>query len=97
VFTARVPRSGSWELQLHLPSQRTSRKGTWNLAVEDASGRQDFDFDLGAGTEGWNSLGMFEITEGEVRVEMSDDTDAKMILADAIRWIPTERTEVASR
>ena len=98
VFTAEVPRSGTWELQLHLPSQpRTSVTGTWSLAVEDLSGNQSAEFDLNAGAEGWNSVGTFEIAEGEVRVEMSDDTDAPYVLADAIRWIPARTTEVASR
>lgn len=61
VFTASVPQAGSWELQLHLPSQRVKRSGTWNLAVEDTSGRKDLDFDLSAGAEGWNTLGTFDI------------------------------------
>jgi ABC-type transport system involved in multi-copper enzyme maturation permease subunit len=98
VFTARVPRSGPWELQLHLPSQpRTSVTGTWSLEVADTSGNQPAEFDLGGGAEGWNSVGTFEVAEGEVRVEMSDDTDAPYVLADAIRWIPARTTEVASK
>jgi hypothetical protein len=98
VFTAEVPRSGPWELQIHLPNQPgRSVSGTWALAVGDTSGDQDAEFDLGAGAEGWNSVGTFEIAEGEVRVEMSDDTDAPYVLADAIRWIPAHSTEVASR
>ena len=98
VFTAEVPRSGTWELQLHLPSQpRTSVTGTWSLTVEDPGGNEPAEFDLSAGAEGWNSVGTFELTEGEVRVEMSDDTDAPYVLADAIRWIPARTTEVASR
>ena len=71
--------------------------GTWSLAVEDPGGNQPAEFDLSGGAEGWNSVGTFEITEGEVRVEMSDDTDAPYVLADAIRWIPARTTEVASR
>jgi ABC-type transport system involved in multi-copper enzyme maturation permease subunit len=97
VFSASMPRSGSWELQLHLPAQRTKEKGTWAFAVEDTSGRKDVRFDLGAGAEGWNSLGIFEIAEGVVKVELSDATDAPFVLADAIRWIPTQGAEVASR
>ena len=97
VFKASLPRTGSWELQLHLPAQRTKEKGTWTFAVEDSSGRKDVPFDLGAGAEGWNSLGIFEIAEGQVRVELSDATDAPFVLADAIRWVPAQRTEVASQ
>jgi hypothetical protein len=71
--------------------------GKWALEVADTSGSQSAEFDLGAGDDGWNSVGTFEIAEGEVRVEMSDDTDAPYLLADAIRWLPARTTEVASK
>ena len=40
-----------------------------------------------------------EIAGGDVRVEMSNDTDANLIIADAIRWSPSSGNdkEVASR
>jgi hypothetical protein len=109
IFEAELPRDGRWELQLHLPSTRSRRRGgdsklrgTWNLAVQDGSADQSVAFDLAGGAEGWNSLGTFEIAKGAVRVELSDETDAPFVLADAIRWVPAagaapQVQEVASR
>ncbi|MDX1389774.1 MAG: hypothetical protein R3344_11330, partial [Acidobacteriota bacterium] len=100
VFAARVPRSGPWELEFYMPwtgEQIRSLSGTWTLAIEDSSGRREVKFDTGAATEGWNSLGNFEIAEGDVRVELSNETDASLVIADAIRWRPAGGKEVASR
>ncbi|MDX1387809.1 MAG: hypothetical protein R3344_01370 [Acidobacteriota bacterium] len=100
VFAADVPRSGPWELEFHLPwsgEQIRSLSGTWKLAIEDSSGRRDVTFNTGAATEGWNSVGNFEIAEGDVRVELSNETDASLVIADAIRWKPAGGKEVASR
>ncbi len=100
VFAAQVPRAGPWELELHMPwtgEQIRSLSGTWSFAIEDSSGRREVTFNTSAATEGWNSLGNFEIAEGDVRVELSNETDASLVIADAIRWKPAGGKEVASR
>jgi ABC-type transport system involved in multi-copper enzyme maturation permease subunit len=86
VFTADVPRAGAWDLELYLP---VVSRGTWNLVVEDPSGgKQDVAFETEGAQTGWNALGSFEIDGGEVRVVLSDETDGRAVVADAIRWIP---------
>jgi ABC-type transport system involved in multi-copper enzyme maturation permease subunit len=105
VWETRVPRSGPWELEVHIPwSGETIDQlaGTWNLTVEDSSGRREIPFNTGAAADGWNSLGDVEIAEGVVRVELSDKTDASLVIADAIRWSAARGNgaggeEVASR
>jgi hypothetical protein len=95
IFTAELPRAGSWELEFYLPQRRgrgggrgRRQPGTWNLVVVDGSGRQDVTFDADGGEAGWNSLGTFEVAGGEVQVEVSDQTEGSYVIADAIRWRP---------
>ena len=72
--------------------------GTWNLTLVDESGSQEITFDAGGGEAGWNSLGMFEVAEGEVRLMVSNETDGDYVVADAIRWKRARGTgQVASR
>jgi hypothetical protein len=90
-FTARLPHSGSWELEIHLPfKQRYARGrwGTWELEVEDSSGRHEVTFAAAGGTMGWNAVQTLELADGEVTVELSNRTDGRLVIADAIRWIP---------
>jgi hypothetical protein len=102
-FTVELPRAGEWELEYHVPRLRrrgrrgggSSLEGTWHLVVEDASGRQDVTFDLAESEQGWNSLGSFELSDGEVKVIVSDKTEGRMVVADAIRWVPLSGQEIA--
>ncbi len=66
------------------------RRGSWTLTVVDPSGSRDVTFDADGGEAGWNSLGTFEIADGSVRVEVSNEVEGKgrYVIADAIRWSP---------
>jgi len=64
--------------------------------VVDSSGDREVTFDAAVGGSGWNSLGRFDLASGEVRVELSDETEGRYVYADAIRWTPV-RSEVAMR
>ena len=96
-FTAAIPRSGEWELQVHLPSKIGFRGaktwGTWDLIVRDASGDRTIGFDADEADHSWNTVGTMELMDGEVTVDLSDKTDGKIVVADAIRWIPADADE----
>ena len=70
-------------------------EGTWHFVVEDDSGAHDVSFDLANSEQGWNSLGSFELARGEVRVVVSDKTEGRLVVADAIRWVPVSGQKVA--
>lgn len=59
--------------------------GTLDLAVSQTS-RQPVEFDAAAGVAGWNTLGEFELAGGTVRLEVTNRTDGRAVVADAIRW-----------
>jgi hypothetical protein len=103
IFSAEIPRAGEWELEYHLPALRRrgrrgggeSMTGSWSLTIVDSSGSHEVSFDLAGSELGWNTLGSFEIADGEVRVEVSDQTDGRLVVADAIRWVPVSVGDVA--
>ncbi len=96
VFNAELPRSGPWRLELHMLPSRALRwkRGTYHLTVEDASGSRELTFDAAAAEEGWSSLGELEMAAGEARVVLSDETDGRVVVADAIRFRPVGSTRL---
>ncbi|MCP3917460.1 MAG: hypothetical protein GY711_18095, partial [bacterium] len=60
------------------------------LTVVDSAGDQETaTLDAEEGESGWNSVGTFQIADGETRVELSDVVDGgRFVIADAIRWTP---------
>jgi ABC-type transport system involved in multi-copper enzyme maturation permease subunit len=94
VFTAAIPRGGQWDLEVYMSPGRgmiyPGRKwGTWHFTVTDANGdERRIAFDSDVVSEGWNPAGNFDLPEGEVSVTLSNETDGKFVVADAIRWVP---------
>jgi hypothetical protein len=98
VFAAEIPESGRWELSFHLPAEQRSGlmakrrdRGAWKLVLDDGTGTQDIEFDAENNDSGWNSLGVFDIAGGTVRLIVSNETAGSYVLADAIRWTPEKR------
>jgi hypothetical protein len=96
IFTAEIPDAGEWELEYYLPNRRGRGRGprrmigTWSLTVADVTDSREVEFEVEEADAGWNSLGAFDIGAGEVRVEVSDETEGHYVLADAIRWVPSD-------
>jgi ABC-type transport system involved in multi-copper enzyme maturation permease subunit len=91
VLPASIPSAGLWELEFHLPFIPyipAAARGTWNLEIVSDDGREPVTFDASVGVVGWNLVGQFRLPAGEVRVEISDQTDGRLVVVDAIAWSP---------
>jgi ABC-type transport system involved in multi-copper enzyme maturation permease subunit len=94
VFSAAIDRAGPWDLEIHFPESRgrafnlVRAVESWKLVVEDESGTHDVEFNAKNGETGWNNLGTFELADGEVRVKLSNESEGRLVIADAIRWVP---------
>lgn len=97
VFAARLPTTGRWTLEYHLPdlSGRSTRiSGVWSggsLGIFDfilaAHGESTaLEFDAGRAEAGWNPVGMFTLESGRVRLIVSGRSSGETVIADAIRW-----------
>jgi len=97
VFAAEIPDAGRWLLECHLPAglsgateRYRNRLEDWNIAVVDANGdRYEIGFDAKGSSGGWNSLEELDLPQGDVRVELSNASEGRVIIADAIRWSPS--------
>lgn len=91
-FTATLPQPGRWRLELHLPNlvfnNGITTWGRWSLSIRNADTTQTVEFDNAGGTAGWNELGEYELPAGEVTVTLSDQSEGRLVVADAIRWSP---------
>ena len=98
VFAATLPVGGRWRAEYHLPTETIGQLGSYEIEVTSDGPSADsgavffkrpVEFDGSAGQRGWNSLGEFEIAEGEnIRLSVSDETTGSIVVADAIRWLP---------
>lgn len=95
-FTGVIIEPGPWELEVHLPHKQRFRAarnwGVWKLTVVQGDQRKEIEFDAGDAPRGWNLVDSFDLGEGEVAVEFSDETTGMIVVADAVRWTPMTRS-----
>jgi ABC-type transport system involved in multi-copper enzyme maturation permease subunit len=94
VFIASIHKTGSWDLELHMPDKQKSfpraRFGTWTLVVKNSAGdSHEIEFNSNAAFQGWNPVETLDLSEGAVSVTVLDKTDGDLVVADAIRWSPS--------
>lgn len=95
IFTGVIHKRSSYDLWLHMPDKKSafpgSKFGTWNLVVKDSAGDQhETQFNSDTALQGWNQVETLNLPEGAVSVTISDKTDGDLVLADAIRWSPSD-------
>jgi len=65
------------------PQPRTGKQ-------DDSAPDDSRQFDGSVAEPGWNDLGRFVLQEGETQVVVTDETSGNVVIADAIRWRPSE-------
>jgi hypothetical protein len=89
-FSAEVPQAGPWQLEIHLPNLvfnwGVASWGTWEFEITNGGDTQTASFDNAGAVRGWNQVGTFALAPGEVSVALSDRSDGRLVVADAIRW-----------
>ncbi len=102
-FVATLPAQGRWRLDYHLPGRPESSApmvrpmrahvdllGTHELRIVSEAGVLASSFDGAAATPGWNKIGDFNLGAGRVAVLVGRRGSGELIVADAIRWSPSE-------
>ena len=94
VFSTDLPAGGQWRIALYIaedvgPRAENQMKGalgeyTRNIVTGGES--KALEFDASAAEPGWNTLSEMRLGPGETRVEISNKTSGRAIVADAIRW-----------
>ena len=60
--------------------------GTYDMTLKADGEDRPLEFDGAAAETGWNTLGEFYLSAGEARLEVSDETSGRLVIADAVRW-----------
>ena len=98
-FAASLPHSGRWQLEYHLPDgalNAFSEAGTprhfdlldtVRMTIRSNEMEAAVVFDGGAAEPGWNKVGIFQLGPGKVDLVVNGQSNGKVIIADAIRWL----------
>jgi hypothetical protein len=100
IMPVRLPAAGVWALEIYvpfLPYLPANARGTWHLEVVSGNSREVVSYDASIANVGWNRIGEYRLPAGQVRVEFTDRTSGRMVVADAIAWsrVRVEREVVA--
>lgn len=96
-FDLELSPAGRWRLAYHLPGGSANHGhwfqwggdqsfGVYDIKVIDLADTWSIDYDAGLAEPGWNDVGVFDLSAGPVRVEVSNRTTGAVVVADAIRW-----------
>jgi len=61
--------------------------GSYDLELRNAGSARPIDFDAEGAGIGWAVLGDFDLAQGMVEIELSDDTTGNVVAADAVRFV----------
>ncbi len=63
-------------------------KGTdYNYTISSSEGTETIVYELNDPEDGWNRLGSFHFPADSVSIQLSNETDGRRIIADAVKWV----------
>jgi len=93
-FVANLPKSGKYKVYAMMPSSRmgsfrgeTSDNVSYLYKVYHDDGVDEISVPIENESSDWYELGVFYFSEGEAKVELSDLTTNRVVVADAVKWI----------
>lgn len=99
LWNSQLPAKGKWYLEIYLPDAvqlESTKLGKWHLEIISAGITHNIEFDGARATRGWNSIGVFDVAAGDVEVSLSNKSDEKVVMADAVAWSPVGSSSTAS-
>lgn len=95
-WKTEISESGYYDIYCHVTklgfSFRRRREeqpnfGSNHYRVYHDDGVEDAVIDINNAEEGWNFLGSYYISEGEARVELTNESEGRFVVADAVKWV----------
>lgn len=74
-------------LEFTSPGNRGPRLGNYDMRISSAGSVHPVEFDAAAAEPGWTTLGRFDLDAGEVSLVVTNRTDGRTVVADAVRWV----------
>jgi len=66
---------------------RQEDKGSRSFLIYYEDGVDEITYDLNIADEGWNLIGTYRCTAGPNKIQLTDESDATMVIADAVKWV----------
>lgn len=70
--------------------QKDENFSDYHFKVFHDDGEDEVIVNVGEAEEGWNFLGTYYLSHGPTKVILSNETDGKMVAADAVKWVKVE-------
>ena len=68
--------------------------GTYDVTLVNGGRSQEVEFDASATDPGWTTLGRFDLDAGPVSLVVTNRTDGRTVVADAVRWVAVDANPV---
>jgi len=75
------------DIELTSPGNRGPLLGSYDMRISSAGSVHPVEFDASAAEPGWTTLGRFDLDAGEVSLAVTNRTDGRTVIADAVRWL----------
>ena len=96
-WIAPIPDDGLYEVSVHVPDAGDFRTGGGRHRVRNyfgvqkytiyhADGENEIEIDFSNAEPGWNYLETYYFKEGQAMMELTDESEGRMVLADAVKW-----------
>lgn len=70
--------------------------GTYDVTLANGGRSQEVEFDASATDPGWTTLGRFDLDAGPVSLVVTNRTDGRTVVADAVRWLADDAGQRAT-
>lgn len=74
-------------LEFTAPGNQGPQLGNYDMRISNGGSVLPVEFDASAAEPGWTTLGRFDLDAGEVTLIVTNRTDGRTVVADAVRWI----------
>ncbi|MBN2413682.1 hypothetical protein JXQ31_18530 [candidate division KSB1 bacterium] len=101
-WNANIPESGQYDVYCYANTiqfrggpgrgrgrgrERQPMAGEMHYDVYHDDGQEEVTLDIQSAQEGWNFLGTYYLSAGTAQVRLSDKSNARMVVADAVKWV----------
>ena len=70
------------------PGSQGPQLGNYDMRISNGGSVHPVEFDASDAEPGWTTLGRFDLDAGEVSLVVTNLTNGRTVVADAVRWIP---------
>jgi hypothetical protein len=95
-FTATLEKSGHYDIYYHVsritsPWRRHRREetdyGKHHFLIYHDDGIEEMELDINSADDGWSYLGSYYISKGEAKIELTNQSEGQVVIADAVKWV----------